>query len=160
QSADFVFWMMLMNSNNRRFLVGEQMKAAIPLSKSRIKPIPMGYVVVSTSSKPTAVEKVGEVDKIGVKDFEKAISYALTAQYYGMECVYLEAGSGAEKPIPEEMIKKVKAALDIPVIVGGGIRDAETAKRKVKAGADVIVTGTIAEKNPKIVEEIILAIKG
>lgn len=160
RNADYIFWMMLLNSNNRRFLVGEQFKAAIPLSKTKVKAIPMGYIVVSTSSTPTAVERVGVVDKISESDVEKAVAYALTAQYFGMQCVYLEAGSGAEKPVPDVMVKKVKQALDIPLIVGGGIRDAETAKKKIKAGADVIVTGTIAEKNPKVVEEIIKAVKG
>jgi phosphoglycerol geranylgeranyltransferase len=159
-NADFIFWMMLMNSNNRRFLVGEQVKAALPLSKTKLKPIGMGYIVISTSSKPTAVEVVGEVDRITERDIEKAVSYALTAQYFGMECVYLEAGSGAEKPITDELIRSVKKALNIPVIVGGGIRSPEVAKQKAAAGADVIVTGTIAERNPEIVKEIIKAIKG
>jgi phosphoglycerol geranylgeranyltransferase len=159
-NADFIFWMMLMNSNNRRFLVGEQVKAALPLSKTKLKPIGMGYIVISTSSKPTAVEVVGEVDRITERDIEKAVSYALTAQYFGMECVYLEAGSGAEKPITDELIRSVKKALNIPVIVGGGIRSPEVARQKAAAGADVIVTGTIAERNPEIVKEIIKAIKG
>jgi len=158
-NADYVFWMMLMNSTNRRFLVGEQVKAAIPLSKTRIKTIPMGYIVVSTSSKPTTVEKVGEVDRILENDFEKAISYALTAEYFGMECVYLEAGSGAEKPVSDEMVTQVKNSLRIPVIVGGGIKTPEEAGKKAKAGADVIVTGTIVEKNPGVIKEIIKAFK-
>jgi phosphoglycerol geranylgeranyltransferase len=145
-SANYIFWMMLLNSMNRRFLVGEQVKAALPLSRSGVKPIPMGYIVVSTSGSPTAVEVVGEVDRIAESYVEKAVAYALTAEYYGMGCVYLEAGSGAEKPVPDEMIRAVKNALSIPLIVGGGIRDAETAGKKIKAGADVIVTGTIAEK--------------
>jgi len=157
--ADYLFWMMLMNSQNRRFLVGEQMKAAPLIRKLGIGTIPMGYVVISTSVKPTTVERVGEVDKILPDEVEKAVAYALTAQYYGMECVYLEAGSGAEKPVPPEMVKAVKSALSIPLIVGGGIRDPEAAKAAVSAGADVIVTGTIAERDPKMLREIIAAVK-
>lgn len=158
--ADYIFWMMLMNSANRRFLVGEQVKAAVPLSRTNVLPISMGYVVVSTSSSPTAVERVGEVERIGETDIEKAVSYALTAQYFGMECVYLEAGSGAEKPVPDAMIRAVKQALSVPVIVGGGIRDAGTARSKVDAGADVIVTGTVVERSPEVVRDIISAVKG
>jgi phosphoglycerol geranylgeranyltransferase len=158
-NADYVFYMMLMNSNNRRFLVGEQVKAAIPLSKSKVKPISMGYIVVSTSGKPTTVEKVGEVDRILEGDVEKAVSYALAVEYFGMSCVYLEAGSGAEKPVSDDMIKNVKKVLKIPLIVGGGIRDAKTAREKMLAGANIIVTGTIAEKNPDVVGEIIKAFK-
>jgi phosphoglycerol geranylgeranyltransferase len=157
--ADYIFFMMMMNSSSRRFLVGEQMKAAPYIRKLGIKTISMGYIVVSTSSKPTTVEVVGEADRIGVNEVEKAVAYALTAQYYGMDCVYLEAGSGAEKPVPPAMISAVKEEIEIPLIVGGGIRDAEAAKAALAAGADVIVTGTIAEQNTKRLEEIIKAVK-
>ncbi|MFH0861879.1 MAG: geranylgeranylglyceryl/heptaprenylglyceryl phosphate synthase [Candidatus Altiarchaeota archaeon] len=158
--ADYLYWMMLMNSTNRRFLVGEQVKAAPFIKKLGLKLIPMGYVVISTSAKPTTVEKVGEVDRIGEEEVDKAVAYALTAEYYGMECIYLEAGSGADKPVPAEMVKAVKAALSIPLIVGGGIRDPLAAKAAIDAGADVIVTGTIAERDPKRLEEIVSAVKG
>jgi len=158
-SADYIFWMMLMNSTNRRFLVGEQMKAAPFLKRMKVKPISMGYIVVSTSVKPTTVERVGEVDKILPSDVDKAVAYALTAQYYGMECIYLEAGSGADKPVPDEVIKAVKAAVDIPLIVGGGIRDPQAAKAALVAGADVIVTGTILERDPARLKGIIDAVK-
>jgi len=157
--ADYIFWMMLLNSRNRRFLVGEQVKAAVPLSKTKVKPIPMGYVVISTSSTPTMVEKVGEVERISGVEVEKAVAHSLAAQYFGMECVYLEAGSGAEKPVPDEMISAVKRALEIPLIVGGGIRTPDDARGKVMAGADVVVTGTIAEENPSVLKSIIKAVK-
>jgi len=158
--ADYLFFMSLLNSRDPRFLVGEQVKAAPLLSKIGVKPIPMGYIVVSTSRKSTTVEVVGKVDRIGEKDSKKAVAYALTAQYFGMHCVYLEAGSGADKPVPDKLIREVKDALSIPLIVGGGIRDPKTAKQKVAAGADVIVTGTIAEDDPKKLAEIIKAVKG
>lgn len=157
--ADYIFFMSLLNSRDSRFLVGEQVKAAPFLSKIGVKPIPMGYIVVSTSRKPTAVEVVGKVDRIGEKDAEKAVAYALTAQYFGMHCVYLEAGSGADKSVPDKLIREVKDELNIPLIVGGGIRDPKTARAKVKAGADVIVTGTIAEKDPEKLGDIIKAVK-
>jgi len=157
--ADYIYWMMLMNSMSRRFLVGEQVKAAPYVKKLGIKTIPMGYIVVSMSSKPTTVERVGEVDRILPGEMDKAVAYALTAEYYGMECVYLEAGSGAEKPVPAEMIRAVKKAVTVPLIVGGGIRDAAAAKAAVEAGADVIVTGTIAERDPEMLGNIIRAVK-
>lgn len=157
-SADYIFWMMLMNSKDRRFLVGEQMKAAPYIRQLGIKTIPMGYIVVSTSSKPTTVEKVGDVEKVGGGDIDDAVAYALCAKYYGMECIYLEAGSGADTYVPKEMIEAVKN-VGLPLIVGGGIRDEDAAKIVAKAGADIIVTGTIAEKNPEKLIGIIAAIK-
>ncbi|MFH1788573.1 MAG: geranylgeranylglyceryl/heptaprenylglyceryl phosphate synthase, partial [Candidatus Altiarchaeota archaeon] len=153
--ADYLFFMSLLNSKDPRFLAGEQVKAAPIIAKTKVKTIPVGYIVVSTSRKPTAVERVGKVDRIKEKDTDKAVAYALTAQYYGMHCVYLEAGSGAEKPVPDKMVAAVKKAIDIPLIVGGGIRDPKTARKKIVAGADVIVTGTIAEKNVNALAKII-----
>ncbi len=87
------------------------------------------------------------------------MGYALTAQYFGMSCVYLEAGSGADWPVPVHMIKAVKNKIDIPLIVGGGIRKAEQAKDIADAGANVLVTGTIVEQNLPKLESIITAIK-
>ncbi len=157
--ADYIFFMMLMNSTDRRFLVGEQVKAAKFVKKSGLGIIPMGYIVVSTSKKPTAVEVVGKVDRISGEDTEKAVSYATASELFGMHCVYLEAGSGAEKPVPQEMIRAVKKNLDIPLIVGGGIRTPDATRKVVAAGADVVVTGTIAEQNSKILKDIIRAVK-
>lgn len=157
--ADYVFFMSLLNSRKREFLVGEQVKAAPYLKDFSVKPIPMGYLVVSTSSEPTTVERVSDPDPITEKDVGKCVAYALTAQYFGMDCVYLEAGSGAEKPVPSEMVSAVKKSLDIPVIVGGGIRSPKQADAVVEAGADVVVTGTIVERDPSMQERIIKAVK-
>jgi phosphoglycerol geranylgeranyltransferase len=157
--ADYIFWMMLMNSKDRRFLVGEQMRAAPQIKKLGIKTIPMGYIVVSTSAQPTTVEKVGKVEPILPEDVDTAIAYALTAEYYGMDCVYLEAGSGADKPVPEKMISAVKKEIGIPLIVGGGVRDSDAAKKVISAGADILVTGTIAERDSEKLRQIIASIK-
>lgn len=158
--ADYIFFMSMLNSKDRRFLIEEQLKGAPFIAKSKIKPIPLGYIVISTSKIPTTVERVGNPDKIFEKDVEKAVAYALAAKYFGFHCVYLEAGSGAEKPVPVEMVKEVKKNLDIPLIVGGGIRTPEAAKEIIKAGADVIVTGTIIERDPEIQKKIINTVKG
>ncbi len=153
--ADYIFFMSLLNSKKRNYLIGEQVRGARKVEMYGIEPVSMGYIVVSTGKKKTTVEEVADLYRIGPQDVEKVIGYALAAQYLGMECVYLEAGSGASKPIPEEMVGKVKRRIDIPLIVGGGIRDGETAKALAGAGADVVVTGTVAEENLKTIKEII-----
>ncbi|HMB45930.1 MAG TPA: geranylgeranylglyceryl/heptaprenylglyceryl phosphate synthase, partial [Candidatus Methanoperedens sp.] len=93
-----------------------------------------------------------------------AVAYSLAAKYLGMHYIYLEAGSGADKPVPVEMVAAVKKAVGekTKIIVGGGIRDGITAKERVKAGADMIVTGTIVEQVDDVkgkIEEIAEAIK-
>ncbi len=159
ENADYIFFMMLMNSIDRRFLIEEQIKGASLINEWNIKPISMGYIVISTSRKPTMVERVCNLDRIEGNEIQKAINYALTAQYLNMQCIYLEAGSGAEKPVPNEMISAVRAEIEIPIIVGGGIGDGKTAREKTRAGADVIVNGTATEEDCSKIKEIIESIK-
>jgi len=145
--ADAVFFMSLLNSNNIDFLIREHVKGALFIKKSNIEPISMGYVIVEPGM---TAGRVGDVDLVKKNDFETAIGYALSAQFFGMDFFYLEAGSGADSPVSDDMIKEVKKYIDIPLIVGGGIREANTAKQKALAGADIIVTGTTLEREEKL----------
>ncbi|MCE7698946.1 MAG: HisA/HisF-related TIM barrel protein, partial [Methanobacterium paludis] len=91
-----------------------------------------------------------------------AVAYSIAAEFMGMKLLYLEAGSGAGEPVPGEMISKVKKTTDIMVIVGGGIRSGEEAAQVAKAGADIIVTGTVVENCSNIrskISEIVEGIK-
>jgi phosphoglycerol geranylgeranyltransferase len=145
--ADAVFFMSLLNSRNLDYVIREHIKGAHFIKKSNIEPISMGYVIVEPGM---TAGRIGEVDLIKRNDFETAIGFALSAQYLGMDFFYLEAGSGADEPVPDEMIKEVKNNIEIPLIVGGGIRDFNTAKKKALAGADIIVTGTTLEEDVNI----------
>lgn len=161
--ADYVFFMILINSRRIDFLTGEQFKGAPLVKKWKLKTISMGYILVSTSKEPTTVERIADPDKIGKENSKKAVNYALISQYFGMECVYLEAGSGADESVPNEMISAVRKAvnIEIPIIVGGAIKDGKTAAEKIKAGADIIVTGNIIESKTgrRRLKEIVSAIK-
>jgi len=141
--ADAVFFMSLLNSRNLDFVIREHVKGAPFVKHSRIEPISMGYVIVEPGM---TAGKVGEVDLVKKDDIDSAVGYALAAQYLGMNFFYLEAGSGSPEPVPDEMISAVKKAINIPLIVGGGIRDSKTARKKAKAGADIVVTGTKLEQ--------------
>ncbi len=158
--ADAVFFMSLLNSKNLNFVIREHVKGAKFIKKSGLEPISMGYVIVEPGM---TVGRVGEADLIKKDDTESATGYALAAQYLGMNFFYLEAGSGAHYPISNELISAVKQYTDIPILVGGGIRDSHTAKEKAEAGADIIITGTALEKEKnlkKAISEIIDAIEG
>ncbi|MBP3385625.1 MAG: geranylgeranylglyceryl phosphate synthase family protein [Candidatus Methanomethylophilaceae archaeon] len=111
--------------------------------KLGIEAISMGYIVVEPGMK---VGKVGQADLIERDRIDKAVGYAMAAEMLGMSLVYLEAGSGADRPVPPEMISAVKASINVPLIVGGGIRTPEAAEAARKAGADIIVTGTFIEQ--------------
>ena len=145
--ADAVFFMSLLNSRNLGYVIREHVKGAPFVKHSGIEPISMGYVIIEPGM--TAGKK-GEVDLVKRDDIETAVGYALAAQYLGMDFFYLEAGSGAPEPVPDEMISAVKKSINIPLIIGGGIRDAKTAKEKAKAGADIVVTGTKLEEEKNL----------
>jgi len=140
--ADAVWFMQLLNSTERRWLVGEQVRGAPVLDKMGMEPLPLGYIVVAPGG---TVGKVGKAELVARDDLDAAVAYALAAQFFGMRFVYLEAGSGADQPVPPAMVRAVKRAIDVPLIVGGGLRTAEQAHDAITAGADIIVTGTLVE---------------
>ena len=145
--ADAVFFMSLLNSRNLGYVIREHVKGAPFVKYSGIEPISMGYVIVEPGM---TAGKVGEVDLVKKDDIETAVGYALAAQYLGMAFFYLEAGSGAPCPVSNKMISEVKKNIDIPLVIGGGIRSAKVAKEKAKAGADIIVTGTKLEEEKNL----------
>ncbi len=141
--ADAIYFMSLLNSKNPRFLLGEQMKAAALIKKSGLEPISMGYIIVEPGME---AGMVGEAECVGREDVQTAVGYSVAGELLGMKFIYLEAGSGAPEPVPPLLISGVKQTIDIPLIVGGGIRKPEQARAAAQAGADIIVTGTVVEE--------------
>ncbi|MEM2900335.1 MAG: geranylgeranylglyceryl/heptaprenylglyceryl phosphate synthase [Thermoplasmata archaeon] len=157
--ADAIYYMSMLNSRSLKYVIGEQVRAAQYIKKIGLEAIPMGYVIIEPGMK---VGEVGHAKVVKRDDIKQACDYACAAELLGMKLVYLEAGSGAPKPVPPEMVRAVKAQLSIPLIVGGGIRTAGDASKTSRAGADIIVTGTIVEEVRDIevtLKEIIKAIK-
>jgi phosphoglycerol geranylgeranyltransferase len=142
--ADAVFFMSLLNSNNLGYVIREHVKGAPFVKYSGIEPISMGYVIIEPGM---TAGRIGEADLIKRNDLQTAVGYALASEYRGMNFVYIEAGSGAPDPVPNEMIQAVKKNATIPLCIGGGIRTPEMAKEKALAGADIIITGTALEKD-------------
>lgn len=151
QYADAVFFMSLLNSRNLGYVIREHVKGAPFVKQTGIEPISMGYLIVEPGM---TAGRMGEVDLIKRDDIKTAVGYALSAEYLGMDLFYLEAGSGAPEPVSDEMIAAVKENISIPLCVGGGIRSVETAKQKVLAGADIIVTGTALEQENNVKDTI------
>jgi phosphoglycerol geranylgeranyltransferase len=102
----------------------------------------MGYIIVGDGG---TAGVVGRAIPIPYDKPELAVAHALAGQYLGMHFIYLEAGSGAKKPVPGEVVRAVKNYLHVPLIVGGGIRSRSQALAAASAGADVIVTGNVIE---------------
>lgn len=156
--ADAIWFMSLLNSVDPYFLMGAQILGAPLVKKYGIEPISMGYIIVGDGG---TAGIVGKAISVPYTKPELAAAHALAGQYLGMRFIYLEGGSGAAHPVPPEMINAVKHLLDIPLIVGGGIKTKEQAKDAASAGADIIVTGNLTESSDanQRISEIIQAIK-
>jgi phosphoglycerol geranylgeranyltransferase len=154
--ADAVLFMVLLNTLEPYYLMQIQVIAAPIIAKYGLETLPTGYLVVDQD---TAVAHVGRVYPVPRNKPELVAAYALAAEMMGLKYIYLEAGSGAQQPIPLEFPRVIKQHTDLTVIVGGGIRDPDSARKLTEAGADIIVTGTIVEKDPDLAARIIKAIK-
>jgi phosphoglycerol geranylgeranyltransferase len=156
--AHAIFFMSLLNSSSTRFLIESQVAGVSTVRRFNLESIPLGYVIVGSSE--TAASTVGMAKPIPFSEIGLATDYALAAQNLGMRFVYLEAGSGAERMVDPRMVSRVSETVDIPVIVGGGIRTPEQAERLAKAGASAIVTGTVLEQEGSgRVKQILAALK-
>jgi len=157
--ADAIFFMSLLNSNNPYWIIGAQALGAPQVKKIGIEAIPMGYIIVEPGE---TAGWVGDAKLIPRRKPDLAVAYSMAAEFLGMRLMYLEAGSGASEHIPEVMIAAVKKYTDLMVVVGGGIRDGETAARVAKSGADIIVTGTVVEDSSDVknkIEELVQGIR-
>ena len=149
--ADAVWFMSLLNSQNPYYFIDAQMLSAPIVKQYKLEAIPMGYLIAGTGC---VAGYIGQARHLSFQHPKLAVGYSLAAEALGMRFVYLEAGSGAPEPIPPIMIGAVKKYVDIPIIVGGGIRSPETASAAKKAGASAIVTGTLVEEESLVEEKI------
>jgi len=149
--ADAIWFMSLLNSQNTYYIIDAQVISAPLVKRYGIEAIPMGYIIAGEGC---VAGYIGQARLISYRHPELAVGYCLAAEYLGMRFVYLEAGSGARKPIPPTMIGEVKKHLRVPLVVGGGIRSPEAAFAASKAGADVIVTGTLVEEEDQVKDRI------
>jgi phosphoglycerol geranylgeranyltransferase len=141
--ADAVLFMSLLNSRNLDLVIRTHARAAPVVRKMGLEAIPLGYLVIAPGMR---VGEVGQVDVVPRESPDLAAGYALAAELLGMRFVYLEAGSGAPSPVPGDMVRAVRDALSIPLVVGGGIRTGADARTLLDAGAQLLVTGTITEE--------------
>ncbi len=144
--ADAVLFLSLLSGRNPHYLIGEQVVAAPRIKAAGIETIGTGYLLVE-SGETTSVEYMSHTRPIPSNKPDLAAAHAMAAEMLGFQCIYLEAGSGAINPVPENMIKRVRKSVHLPLITGGGIRTAEQAEKSARAGSDFIVTGTVVESH-------------
>jgi phosphoglycerol geranylgeranyltransferase len=143
---DAVLFLSLLSGRNPEYLVTEQVKGTPLIHRYGIEPIPTGYVLIDTGTSTSVAVRTGTMP-IPERETESIRNHALCAQYMGHAFVYLEAGSGAQKPISAPTISSVKDLISIPLVVGGGLKTPAACADAVAAGADFIVVGTALEND-------------
>lgn len=143
--ADALLFLSLISGRNPEYLIGQQLKAVPKLENSRLEIIPTGYILID-GGKETAVQQVTKTNPLSQNEVKTIVHTALAGQYSGKQLIYLEAGSGAVFPVGNTIISKVKKAINIPLIVGGGIRSQKQLEETYRAGADLVVIGTAFEE--------------
>lgn len=155
--ADAIWFMSLFNSTNPYYIIGAQMLAAPYIKKLGLEPLSLAYLIIGEGK---AAGFIGNAIPIPYDKPKIALAYAIAAEFLGIDFVYLEAGSGASRPVPPNFIKLIKKSCDrIKVVVGGGIRSYDDAYKIALSGADIVVTGTIIELEPYKLTEVVKGVK-
>jgi len=157
-SADGILLLSLISGRNPEFLIGQHVIAAPLLRKSGLEILPTGYMVVDSGTQTTVSYISGTMplphDKPSV-----AACTAMAGEMLGLQIIYMDAGSGARWPVSAAMIRAVREAVDLPIVVGGGINTPERAAAALEAGADLIVVGNSLEANPALLPELVAIVE-
>jgi len=155
--ADGLLYLSLISGRNPELLIGQHVISAPAVRSSGLEIISTGYMVIDGGA-PTTVSYISNAVPIPADKNEIALCTAMAGEMLGMKLIYMDAGSGARHAIREEMIAAVAGHIEVPLVVGGGIREPEKAYRNCKAGANVIVVGNAIEKDPGLIKEMAAAV--
>ena len=154
ENADALLFLSLASGRNAKYLIEQHIKAAPFIKRANIETIPTGYILVD-GKKNTAVARVSHTEPYPIEDIDLIANTALACQLFGHKMVYLEAGSGANRPVPQHIIAATRQTIDIPLIVGGGIKTPEQMQTAFNAGADLVVVGNHIESHPEELTQIL-----
>ncbi|MBK7935821.1 MAG: geranylgeranylglyceryl/heptaprenylglyceryl phosphate synthase [Lewinellaceae bacterium] len=156
--ADGILFLSLISGRNPELLIGQHVISAPFLKMSPLEIISTGYILVDGGVQ-TAVQYMSNTYPIPANKDDIAVCTALAGELLGLKIIYLDAGSGARTPVSESMIEAVSGAVEVPLIVGGGIRTPEKISANLRAGADLIVVGNAIEQDPALIREMAAAVK-
>ncbi|NQV02496.1 MAG: geranylgeranylglyceryl/heptaprenylglyceryl phosphate synthase [Bacteroidia bacterium] len=151
--ADGILFLSLISGRNPELLIGKHVVAAPYLKASKLEVIPTGYLLIDGGNR-TTVAYMSNTDPIPSDKSEIAVCTALAGELLGLRMIYMDAGSGANNPVPLSMIKQVKKYISIPLVIGGGIRTPLQASKACQSGADLVVVGNAIEEDLKLVAKL------
>ena len=157
--ADGILLLSLLSGRNPELLIGQHVVAAPYLRESGLEILSTAYLLID-GGRPTTASYMSNTLPIPANKPEIAACTAMAGEMLGFKLVFLDAGSGAQWAVGEACVRAVRKAVDLPIIVGGGIRTPEAAKRSLEAGADLVVIGNAIEKDPSLLSEFAAVIKG
>ena len=152
--ADALLFLNLISGRNSEYLINQQVKAVPLIQETDLEVIPTAYVLID-GGVSTSVARVSQTQPLNLSDIETIRNTAMAGQYMGNKLVYLEAGSGAQRPVPGSLIAELRSLIEIPIIAGGGIRSHEQMAEAFENGADMVVIGTAFEQDPKILRKLL-----
>ena len=144
KQADAILFLSLLSGENAAFLISHQLKAAPEIKKAQLSVIPTGYILIDGGNHSGVAQK-SNTKPISQSSINRIINTAITAEYLGKKLIYLEAGSGAKQSVSINIIQQVVKQVDLPIIVGGGIKTKKQINDAYEAGANVVVVGTAFE---------------
>ncbi len=150
-NVDAVLFLSLISGRNPEYLIGQHVVSAPIIKKYGLETIPAGYMLFDCGT-INSVRYMSNTLPIPHNKTDIAVATALAGEMLGLKALYLEAGSGAQFPVPSEIIRAIRIAVNLPLIVGGGLRDIEQINAAFDAGANLVVIGTAFEQNPKTLE--------
>jgi putative glycerol-1-phosphate prenyltransferase len=148
--ADGILFLSLISGRNPELLIGQHVISAPTIKSYNLNVISTGYMIVGNSS--TSVHYMSQTHPLPANKPDIAIATALAGEMLGLQCIYMEGGSGADQPVSKNLIKSVSDQLNIPLIIGGGINHPDKVKEAFNSGADLVVIGTAIEKMPEMLE--------
>lgn len=154
ENADGLLFLSLISGRNPDLLIGRHVETAPILKSSSLEILPTGYMLVNTGSATTA-SYISHTIPIPYHKDDIALSTAMAGEMLGLQLIYLDGGSGAKQPVSPSMIRKVKEHIQVPLVVGGGIRDPESVQQAYEAGADVVVVGNAIENNHHLLPKMV-----
>jgi len=152
--ADALLFLSLISGRNPEFLIGQHVVAAPLLKSSPLEIIPTAYMLVNCGPQ-TTVSYMSNTTPLPYQKNDVAAATAMAGELLGLKVVYLDGGSGAQMPVSASMVRAVRQAVELPMMVGGGIRSAETLRELFAAGADLAVVGTALEQDPDLLPNLV-----
>ncbi len=157
-NVDAILFLSLISGRNSDYLIGQHVNSAMKIKNLGMETIPTGYMLIESGVR-TSVEYVSGTMPIPSDKTDLAVATAVAGEMLGMKMIYLEAGSGAKNPVPAEIIEQVRKNTRVPLIVGGGLRNTIDVEKSFKSGADIVVLGTIFERDPVEFDKICASVK-